>query len=215
MATPLNSRKSDAEISLPNPLPSSAIAQDFSQAPGHQDSANHAIPLDVFSALVESREDFLGLLAYSLYKRHKIEWIQSHPNDDHDAFKKVALTAQQVELYRNQAEQLAKNFIDVSLEQLVDSMRASIVEEVMVTKIDEVKSTVVQKSDELKPGFLKNVGNHLLGGLASAFVALSLYGVFSLYANYQKDGGLEGGAQQVANSLKSPNAENEVTQSSK
>ena len=84
----------------------------------------------------------------------------------------------QVELYRNQAEQLAKNFIDVSLEQLVDSMRASIVEEVMVTKIDEVKSTVVQKSDELKPGFLKNVGNHLLGGLASAFVALSLYGVF-------------------------------------
>lgn len=32
---------------------------------------------DVFSKMVESPEDFLGLLSYALYKRHKIEWLAS------------------------------------------------------------------------------------------------------------------------------------------
>ena len=31
--------------------------------------------LDVFSQLVETPDDFLGMLAYSLYKRHKIELL--------------------------------------------------------------------------------------------------------------------------------------------
>ena len=79
--------------------------------------------LDVFSQLVETPDDFLGMLAYSLYKRHKIEWLQAHPQDNHQAFKKVACTPQQIGMYRNQAEQMAKNFIDISLEELGEEMR--------------------------------------------------------------------------------------------
>lgn len=73
------------------------------------------MPFDVFNHLVEAPDDFLGLLAYSLYKRHKIEWVQAHPLDDHQSFKKVACTPQQIAMYKHQAEQMAKNFIDVSL----------------------------------------------------------------------------------------------------
>ena len=45
------------------------------------------IPFDVFRKLVESPDDFLGLLAYSLYKRHKIEWIEAHPDDNHECWR--------------------------------------------------------------------------------------------------------------------------------
>ncbi|WP_459206352.1 hypothetical protein ACSMEV_18035 [Pseudomonas sp. MLB6B] len=70
----------------------------------------------------------MGLLAYSLYKRHEIEWIEAHPDDNHEAFKKVACTPQQLGMYRYQAEQMARNFIDVSLAQLEAEMRSSTME---------------------------------------------------------------------------------------
>lgn len=37
-----------------------------------------SVRCDVFRRLVENDDDFLGLIAYSLYKRHKIEWIRNH-----------------------------------------------------------------------------------------------------------------------------------------
>lgn len=144
------------------------------------------IQLDVFNNLVESDDDFLGLLAYSLYKRHKIEWIRSHADDHHDAFKKVACTPQQISMYREHAEQLAKNFIDVSLDELGKEMK-----DVMT------RSVIIDKIESLKPGFWRSLGNHTLSGLASVAVALALFGLFTLYSNYQENGGLEGRIKQM------------------
>lgn len=160
---------------------------------------------------MESPDDFLGLLAYSLYKRHKIEWIEAHPDDDHEAFKKVACTPQQLGMYRYQAEQMAKNFIDVSLDQLEAEMRSSIMEGEVITKIQELDSvfntkvsaleiTVITKVDGLKWKFWPAFGNHMLSGLASVIVALLIFGCFSLYNFYQQQGGLEGMAKEAANS---------------
>jgi hypothetical protein len=147
---------------------------------------------DVFNHLVESPDDFLGLLAYSLYKRHKIEWVQTHPDDDHESFKKVACTPQQIAMYRNQAEQMAKKFIDFSLEQLGQQMRDSITEDLLIARFDSLPPAIAKQVAELKASPLKTLGNHLVSGLASVFVALSVFGIFTVYADYQKKGGLEG-----------------------
>lgn len=168
------------------------------------------MPFDVFRKLVDSPDDFLGLLAYSLYKRHKIEWIEVHPDDDHEAFKKVACTPQQVGMYRYQAEQMAKSFINVSLDQLEAEMRRSILEGEVITKIQDLdralhaktttlEATVTTKVDGLKWKFWPAFGNHMLSGLASVIVALLIFGCFSLYNLYQQQGGLEGMAKQVSN----------------
>ncbi len=167
------------------------------------------MPFDVFRKLVESPDDFLGLLAYSIYKRHKIEWIEVHPDDDHEAFKKVACTPQQMGMYRYQAEQVAKSFINVSLDQLEAEMRSSILEGEVVTKIQNLdqalqakvatlETTVTTKVDGLKWKFWPAFGNHMLSGLASVIVALLIFGCFSLYNLYQQQGGLEGMAKQVS-----------------
>ncbi|WP_459749348.1 hypothetical protein [Pseudomonas sp. 3A(2025)] len=142
--------------------------------------------LDVFNQMVEDDNDFLGLIAYSLYKRHKIEWIRSHSSDNHDAFKQIACTAKQIGMYRDQAEQFAKNFIEESLDQLGAQMKESITNDVIVAKIES-----------LKPGFWRSLGNHTLSGFASVAVALALFGLMTLYSSYQETGGLEGRIKQM------------------
>lgn len=168
------------------------------------------IPFDVLRKLVESPDEFLGLLAYSLYKRHKIEWMEAHPDDDREAFKKVACTPQQLGMYRYQAEQMAINFIDVSLDQLEAEMRNSIMEGEVSTKIHELDSVfntkasaleanVIAKVDGLKWKFWSAFGNHMLSCLASVIVALLIFGCFSLYSLYQQQGGIEGMAKEASN----------------
>ena len=137
--------------------------------------------------MVEADEDFLGLLSYALYKRHKIEWIRSHFHDNHDAFKQVACTPQQIRMYRDRAEHLAKNFIDESLDQLGAELKESISNGVIASKIES-----------LRPGFWRSLGNHTLSGIASVAVALALFGLFTLYSSYQDNGGLEGRIKQMS-----------------
>lgn len=144
------------------------------------------VRLDVFNRLVENDDDFLGLIAYSLYKRHKIEWIQRHPHDNPATFKQVACTPQQVGMYRDQAEQFTKHFVEDSLHQLGAEMKESISHDVIVAKIDS-----------LKPGFWRSLGNHTLSGVASVAVALALFGLMTLYTSYQENGGVEGRIKQM------------------
>lgn len=155
-------------------------------------SAQGTDSLDVFRQLVETPDDFLGMLAYSLYKRHKIEWLQAHPQDNHQAFKKVACTPQQIGMYRSQAEQMAKNFIDITLEALGEEMRNTIMTNEVMTRMNQIEPNLSGKIDQLKPPFSKVIGNHFLGGICSAIVAVTLFGFFTLYSKFQKDGGLEG-----------------------
>jgi hypothetical protein len=148
-------------------------------------SANDAtVENNVFDGMVLSDDDFLGLLSYSLYKRHKIEWLRADKSNSALEFKKVACTQAQMLMYRFKAEQLAKDLIDISMAELGEKMRAEI-------KNDELILGIAK----CNPSFLSKVGHHFLGGLASALVAISLLGFYSLYANSQNVGGLEGAAK--------------------
>lgn len=142
--------------------------------------ANESLQNDVFSKMVESPEDFLGLLSYALYKRHKIEWLNAHPGEDQEAFKKVACTPSQVDMYKNKAQMMAVSFVDVSMESLGGDMR------------DEIqKSEIIARIAALKPTRLAAFFDYMLSGVASVLVALLLFGLFSVYSNYQNAGGIE------------------------
>jgi hypothetical protein len=71
-------------------------------------------------------------------------------------------------------------------------MRDSITEDLLITRFDNLAPVIAKKIDELKSGTMKTLGSHPLGGFASVLVALSLFGVLTVYADYQKKGGLEG-----------------------
>ncbi|MCB4796112.1 hypothetical protein LGR51_16560 [Pseudomonas sp. NP21570] len=142
--------------------------------------ASDPLQNDVFSKMVESPEDFLGLLSYALYKRHKIEWLSAHPGEDQETFKKVACTPSQVDMYKNKAQMMAVSFVDVSMESLGGDMR------------DEIqKSEIIARIAALKPTRLAAFFDYMLSGAASVLVALLLFGVFSVYSKYQNAGGIE------------------------
>ena len=77
----------------------------------------------IYSVLVENDQDTLGIIAYSLYKRQKIEFIQSfkvkHDTEPKDTdlapFHDVSNSPTQLESYRNQASQLLQGFLDASI----------------------------------------------------------------------------------------------------
>ncbi len=142
--------------------------------------ADDLLQNDVFNKMVESPEDFLGLLSYALYKRHKIEWLKVHPGEDQESFKKVACTPSQVDMYKNKAQMMAASFVDVSMESLGGDMR------------DEIqKSEIIARIAALKPTRLVAFFDYMLSGVASVLVALLLFGAFSMYSAYQNAGGIE------------------------
>lgn len=89
-------------------------------------------------------------------------------------------------MYRDQAEQFAKNFIEESLDQLGAQLGESISNDVIVSRIDS-----------LRPGFWRSLGNQTLSGFTSVAVAPALFGLMTLYSSYQENGGLEGRIKQL------------------
>lgn len=78
----------------------------------------------IYTDLVENDADLLGMIAYALYKRQKIEFIQGwrerQGNDPGEAdlahFHAISNSRFQQETYRSQAGKLAEDFLNTSLE---------------------------------------------------------------------------------------------------
>ncbi|WP_422403463.1 hypothetical protein [Pseudomonas sp. GZD-209] len=78
----------------------------------------------IYTDLVENDADLLGMIAYALYKRQKIEFIQGWRerlgNDPGEAdlahFHAISNSRFQQETYRSQAGKLAEDFLNTSLE---------------------------------------------------------------------------------------------------
>lgn len=88
----------------------------------------------IYEKLVVSEEDLVGLIAYGIYKRHKIEYItrikeeqKREPTDEEfNAFFIASTTSSQLEKYRSQAEnmllEMAGNITDNELRQYESDM---------------------------------------------------------------------------------------------
>lgn len=73
---------------------------------------------------MKNEDDILGIIAYSLYKRQKIEFVKSFearhgraPTDaDLSHFHEVSNSEFQLQAYRNQTDKLAQDFLTITLE---------------------------------------------------------------------------------------------------
>jgi hypothetical protein len=73
--------------------------------------------------LVDSGDDILGIIAYSIYKRQKIEYIETIKSQykriptrqEMYAFRNVANSSTQLDGYKNQAFVFARSFLDEAL----------------------------------------------------------------------------------------------------
>lgn len=74
----------------------------------------------IYDALVDNHDDIAGIIAYSVYKRQKIEHISSFHNkhgrapDDSELqqFVELSTSPAQIEFYRHEAEALTSTFLE-------------------------------------------------------------------------------------------------------
>lgn len=120
----------------------------------------------IYKALVADDNDIVGKLAYSQYKQQKIEYILSfkekhgdHPQDaDLEAFHDISNNASVLEGYRNQAAQLAADFLKTSL---ADEAKA--MEDMYAAKASHEIRTA-------QPGFWVGVSQSVIG--SACFILL-------------------------------------------
>lgn len=120
----------------------------------------------IYSVLVENEQDTLGVIAYSLYKRQKIDYIKTFKvkygrepkDDDLTPFHDVSNSETQLESYRNQASQLVQGFLDASI-----STQAMELEQYYSDKASsEIRNA--------KPGFWLGVAQSLVGSVLFVFM---------------------------------------------
>ncbi|MDD5114623.1 MAG: hypothetical protein PHC94_11460 [Methylobacter sp.] len=120
----------------------------------------------IYSKLVEDEDDILGIIAYSFYKRQKIEFINdikntndNEPNEnDLKLFYGISNSESQLESYRLKAITLAQKFLDEALSEKVREIENDYDKKVK----DEVKSVI--------PGFWMGVTQNAIASLASVFL---------------------------------------------
>ncbi len=120
----------------------------------------------IYRELVTNENDILGIIAYSLYKRQKIEYIQGFKsrngaepsNEDLVPFHDISNSLSQLESYRNQASQLAQDFLDITLETQAEQL-----EKYYAGKAgDEIRNA--------KPGFWAGVAQSVVGSVLFVFL---------------------------------------------
>ncbi len=134
----------------------------------------------VYSLLIKENEDIVGHIAYSLYKKEKVEYIQKHidegtPLTDIELipFNEISSTDSSIESYRTKADILLQGFIENVLEETIAD-----IEQQAINKQSEILSNIVKP---LTPTFLGNVG----AGIVSAFIFAILLAVLAFILQFQ------------------------------
>lgn len=130
----------------------------------------------IYSKLVAGPGDLVGLIAYGLYKREKIEFIAGfkgdHSKDPGDldlaAFHSFTNTESRLETYRSQAEEILASFSQKMLEEKTRELQ------------DEYENTLIEELKKAQP-FWKGVGQNLVSSVATlAIIALFFLIIWSV-----------------------------------
>lgn len=85
----------------------------------------------IYNKIVEGEKDLAGIIAYSVYKKHKIEIIEQIKEDKNDdkileselqAFVSMSNTDTQIESYRNEAKLFLKEYSDILLKEKLEDI---------------------------------------------------------------------------------------------
>lgn len=151
---------------------------------------------NIYDMLVNGEDDLIGLIAYSLYKGHKIEFIENIENEhkrcptkeDFEAFNVSASTEGQLDKYRDAAEKLlltlalntTQDAIDDKLQELNENHLQSL--QAYTNSIDEKVSEKIKLS---LPTWKEQIFSNLLGSFAwSLLMAVIVIIGMVIYNNY-------------------------------
>lgn len=113
----------------------------------------------ISSRLIKDPDDVVGALAYALYKRHKIAFIQAYKTEhggtepDREAFKAfhIATDTDTAEAsFRAQAEAMLQNFLDQVLVEKIEKIEQELKESVLIAKSDSVEKNIIRDIDSSK-----------------------------------------------------------------
>ncbi len=128
----------------------------------------------IYSQLVRANDDLVGLIAYGIYKKQKIEFIEKMKSDTgHDpteaecqAFYSTSTTDSQLKYYRTQAETMISETISsIAQEELTNFER-----EMHKNYQSEIKSCI--------PSNWSSFGFSVLAGVISTLVFTVIAGIF-------------------------------------
>ncbi|SUX48811.1 hypothetical protein [Chryseobacterium indoltheticum] len=119
----------------------------------------------IYSNLVEKESDLIGHIAYSLYKKSKIEYIEKQKADGKDVsdtdlipFNNFSSSDSSIESYKIKAELIVQGFIDNVLEEELENYK-----EQAVNQQAQILQNII---NPLTTGFWKSVW----AGFVSAFI---------------------------------------------
>jgi len=126
----------------------------------------------MFDKLVEDDNDFVGMVAYTRYKRQKVEWLKKFEADhgraatDDDVtqgFSAFCGMESQISAYREQAIDLIDNFLDIALNEQIEEIGAEM-----------HKDAIVQA---VKRPFWLSVADNVTAGLVASLVTMGAAGL--------------------------------------
>lgn len=127
----------------------------------------------IFDQLVQEEGDFVGMVAYTIYKRQKVEWLKNFEKDNgrqatdaevEASFSKFSNLPSQLAAYREQALDLIDNFLDFALAEKVEEAREEIRNDAIVAAVTRPFSSLVVEN--------------LVAGLAASLITLGAAGLF-------------------------------------
>lgn len=132
----------------------------------------------IFDKLVESETDLIGLVAYGVYKKHKIQFLESFksangrvPEDEEcKVFHITSSTPDQLSKYRREAESLVSDIVMNTTIEEIQSFESDMLQEYE----DKIAKAVVKNT----PSSSKNFWNGLFGSVVGAFIFSILAGLF-------------------------------------
>lgn len=130
----------------------------------------------MYSNIVQSDDDIIGLVAYGLYKKHKIEFFNKIRKDNNGAepseseiatFIQSASTESQVKSYRDQAAKILMDLVaNVAEEQIQQESRE------MLESYEKKISNAVKKET---PSWYATLGLNVLGTFAFSIIITLIF----------------------------------------
>lgn len=151
----------------------------------------------IYKKLVSSEEDFIGMVAYSIYKNSKIAYIENYFSEhntkpDKELLKEFYRNSQcepSLELYTSKAEKIIGAFTTEIAQHEIDGMAHEMrqmkqkmdeLERNHKNRLEEEKDTFIKKLDELKP---PQWYTGIIQSFIATFLALLFYVIVVVHFN--------------------------------